>query len=146
MQLFDLVHGDIWGPYVEPNICETRYTSRVIWTYMLHSKDQVYMVFKSFLEMIKTRFHKKLEAFRSDNGGEFVSRNMAQLFSDHGIIHQRFCPYSPQQNGMVERRHRTLLDTTRALMFHSNLPLKFWPYSLLIAIWLLNRNVSQILE
>lgn len=62
--LFDLVHGDLWGPYSEANICETRYMftlvedhSRAIWTYMLHSKDQVYEVLKCFLEMIKTQFH-----------------------------------------------------------------------------------------
>lgn len=96
--------------------------------------------------MVKTHFHKKVKVFRSDNGTEFVNRQMAQLFSEQGIHHQRSCPYSPQQNGVVERKHRTLLNSARALMFHSGLPLKFWPYSLLTATWILNRIPSEVLD
>lgn len=117
--MFELVHGDLWDPYPEPNICETKYMFtlvedhiRMVWTCMLHSKDQAYEVFKSFLEMIKTQFQKKLKIFKSDNRGEFIGNTMKQLFSDHGILHQRSYPYSPQQNGIMERKHHTLLDTT----------------------------------
>lgn len=74
--LFEIVHGDVWGPYSEPNVCESRYMltlvedhSRVIWTYMLHSKDQAYEVLKAYLEMVNTQFHKRVKVFRSDNRG-----------------------------------------------------------------------------
>lgn len=95
--------------------------------------------------MINTHFEKKIHYFRSDHGSEFLNKKLAQLFTDNGILHQLSCVYTPQQNGIVERRHRMLLNTARALMFQSGLHLKFWPYSILTATWLINRTPSEVL-
>lgn len=83
---------------------------------------------------------------RSDNGSEFVNARVQGLFAKKGILHQHSCVYSPQQNGVVERRHRSLLEIARAVMFHSQLPGKLWPYSILYATWILNRLPSRILN
>lgn len=96
--------------------------------------------------MIDTQFHVKVKKVRSDNGTEFVSDECQQLFLTLGIQHQKCCAYTPQQNGVVERKHRHLLDIARALMFQSKLPLKFWPYSLLAATYILNRLPSSALH
>lgn len=96
--------------------------------------------------MIKTQFHTTIQKFNTDNGTEFVNRSVYQLFSEHGILHQRSCPHTPQQTGVVERRHRSLLNTARALMFTSGLSMRFWPYSLLTATWLVNRVPSKVLD
>lgn len=71
---------------------------------------------------------------------------MNSLFKENGILHQRACTYSPQQNGVVERRHRSLSDTARAIVDQRGLPQKFLPYSVLTATWLNNRNPSRVLE
>lgn len=151
--LFELVHGDVWGPYGEESVCNTKYVltlvedhSRTIWTYLLQSKEQVAGVLHAYIKMVENHFEKRIKIFRSDNGSEFINKKVAGLFGDSGILHQKSCVYTPQQNGIVERRHRTLLESARALMFHSQLPLKFWPYAILTATWLLNRTPTRVLQ
>lgn len=151
--LFELVHADVWGPYGEENVCNTHFVltlvvdhSRMIWTYLLSSKELVCSILEAFIHMVKNQFLKDIKCFRTDNGSEFINRRVRQLFFNHGIIHQRTCIYTPQQNGIVERRHRTLLESARAMMFQSSLPLKFWPYSILTATWMLNRIPSRVLN
>lgn len=61
------------------------------------------------------------------------------FFSKHGIIHQKFMFYTPQQNWTVERKHRYLLDTARSILFYANLPLKFWGECILTATILINK-------
>lgn len=151
-QLFELVHADIWGPYSEESVSNIRFVltlvedhSRAIWTYLVSSKDLVCSVIRSFIHMAKTHFNRIIKYFRSDNGTEFINQKIHDLFLHHGIIHQRTWTYTPQQNDIVERRHRTLLESARSLMFQSSLPLKFWPYSILTATWMLNRIPSRVL-
>lgn len=83
---------------------------------------------------------------RSDNGLEFVGQECQDFFLFLGIIYQRSCTHTPQQNGVVERKHRHLLEMARSLMFQSNLPLHFWPYSILIAAHIINRLPSSVLH
>lgn len=96
--------------------------------------------------MVHTQFGKVNKAFRIDNGSEFVNQKFKCMLSNFGILHQRSCVYTPQQNGVVERRHRTLLNTARALMFQSTLPIQFWPYSILNATWMINRLLDRTLD
>ncbi|XP_021829064.1 uncharacterized protein LOC110769409 [Prunus avium] len=66
------------------------------------------------------------EVLRSDNGGEFLNHDLNEFFQDHGIIHQRSCPSTPQQNGVAERKNRHLLEVVRASLFGANMPRSFW--------------------
>lgn len=150
--LFELVHIDVWGPCTDSCNDNVRFMltlvedfSRMTWIYLLNNKGQVYSVLKQYILMIKTQFGSIMKQIRTDNGTEFVNKNVTGLFAEFGIIHQKSCVYSPQQNGIVERRHRSLLQIGRALMFDSKLPPKLWPYSLLTATWLLNRMPSKVL-
>lgn len=152
-QSFELVHADVLGPYSEESVSNTRFVltlvedhSLSIWTYLISSKDLVHSVLRSFIHMMKAHYKRTIKFFRTDNGSEFLNKKVHELFVTHGIIHQRTCVYTPQQNGVVERRHRTLLESARALMYQSSLPLKFWPYSILTATWMLNRIPSRILN
>lgn len=122
--LFELVHVDLWGPYGEDNVNHYKYVltivedhSRTIWTYLLRTKDQVPIVIHAFIKMVEVHFEKHIRFFRTDNGTEFVNERVAKTFRDHGVLHQRSCAHSPQHNGIVERRHRTLLESARALMY-----------------------------
>jgi transposase InsO family protein len=101
-------------------------------------------ILKSFINFAYTQFQATVKAIRVDNGSEFMS--MREFFLSHGIEHQRTCVYTPQQNGVVERKHRHILAVARALLFHSHLPLEFWGECVLTAVYLINRLPSPLLS
>ncbi|XP_071712432.1 uncharacterized protein [Rutidosis leptorrhynchoides] len=124
VSLGDLIHVDLWGPYKVTSregfklflTIVDDYT-RAVWVYMLKSKDDVFENLVNFINLIHTRFDKKIKIVRSDNVIEFVNNQTKNFFDTKGIIHQTTIAYTPQQNGIVERKHRHLLNVARSLMF-----------------------------
>ncbi|KAJ0535497.1 putative RNA-directed DNA polymerase [Helianthus annuus] len=148
----DLIHLDVWGPYKVTSRDGFKYFltvvddySRVVWCYLLRNKMEVFENLKIFYELILTQFKQKVKIFRSDNGTEFVNSNMNNFCKTKGILHQTSCSYTPQENGVVERKHRHLLNLARSLLFQSGVPLKFWSDCILTAIYLINRLPSSVL-
>ncbi|GJS36032.1 putative RNA-directed DNA polymerase [Tanacetum coccineum] len=86
------------------------------------------------------------EVFRSDNGTEFLNHKMTKFCGTNGIIHQTSCAYTPQQNGIVERKHRHLLNVARSLLFQGGIPLYLWSECILTACYLINRLPSSVLK
>ena len=97
-----------------------------------------------FFKLIKTQFRKSVKRVRSDNGGEFTSNEMVSFYDEEGILLETTCPHTPQQNGVVERKHRHLLETARALRFEANLPKGFWGECVLTAAYIINRLPSKV--
>ncbi|GKD07846.1 putative RNA-directed DNA polymerase, partial [Tanacetum coccineum] len=79
------------------------------------------------------QFEKQIKRIRCDNGGEFTSNNMLNFYNEEGVLLETTCPHTPQQNRVVDRKHRHLLETARALMFDANLPKQFWEECILTA-------------
>ncbi|KAF5767489.1 putative RNA-directed DNA polymerase [Helianthus annuus] len=98
-----------------------------------------------FHKMIKTQFEKNIKRIRCDNGGEFTSNQMMNFYAEQGIILETTCPHTPQQNGVVERKHRHLLETARALKFEASLPKRFWGECILTATYIINRLPSKVI-
>lgn len=96
--------------------------------------------------MIKNVFGASIKCLISDNGCEFFNSQMIDLLISLGILHQSSCVYTPQQNGIVERKHRHILDTARSLRFQSHVPMKFWGEYVLTSVYLINRLPSTILK
>jgi len=96
--------------------------SRFTWVYLMHNKSQTNSIIQSFFSYAETQFQTSVKCLRSDNGAEF---NMSAFFLSKGVLHQRSCVATPQQNAVVERKHQHLLNIARALRFQSNLPLSF---------------------
>ncbi|KAK9740126.1 hypothetical protein RND81_03G013500 [Saponaria officinalis] len=113
---------------------------------VLHSSTQVPGLIKDFLNYVQNQFRTTVKCVRTDNGTEFFQSTCSQLFRARGIIHHRSIPGHPQQNGRVERKHRHLVETARALRLHAHLPIKFWGDCLMTATYLINKMPIEILR
>ncbi|KAL0379327.1 UNVERIFIED_CONTAM: Retrovirus-related Pol polyprotein from transposon RE2 [Sesamum radiatum] len=127
--VFDLIRIDIWGPYKQPtpSNCSSFLTivdhySRSTWTYLLKFKSQAVDYLSSFITLVQTQFGKTIKAVRSDNGSEFLSFKFQTILQTHGIVHQKSYVYTPQQNGVVEHKHKHLLSMARSLLLQASLP------------------------
>ncbi|CAM8880974.1 unnamed protein product [Rhodiola kirilowii] len=152
-EIFELLHADVWGPFGTSTMSGCRYFltlvddySRNTWTYLMQQKSEVPVIVIKFFNMVETQFFKKIKKFRSDNGSEFFNETLTNFFSEKGCIHQSSCVYTPQQNGVVERKHRHLLDIARALRLQASLPKVFWGDCVLSATYLINRAPSALLN
>ncbi|GKB41553.1 putative RNA-directed DNA polymerase [Tanacetum coccineum] len=119
--------------------------SRAVWVYLIKSKDEVFGYFVDFVNLISNQFLKKIKIIRSDNGTEFINNKIDVFLRDKGIVHQTSCAYTPQQNGIAERKHIYLLNVARSLLFQGGIPLCFWTDCVLTATYLINRLPSSVL-
>jgi hypothetical protein len=148
---FDLIHCDIWGPHKLPTQTGARYFltivddfTRFTWIHLLKFKSETQDIIKSFFSWVQTQFNLPIKTFRSDNGSEFLS--LQSFFHHKGTSFQHSCPYTPQQNGIVERKHCHLLNVGRALCFQAHIPLRFWGESIQTACYLINRLPTPLLH
>ena len=87
-----------------------------------------------------------MKILQSDNVKEYFSAPFTDYMHHHGILHQSSCIDTPTQNGIAERKNRHLLETARALMFHSSVPTSFWADAVSTACFLINRMPSTVLS
>ncbi|GJX44922.1 zinc finger, CCHC-type containing protein [Tanacetum coccineum] len=149
----DLVYGDLCGPISPPTPSGKKYIfllvddySRYMWVYFLNTKDQAFDTFKEYKKTIENELRTTLKMLRTDRGGEFTSNEFTQYCKENGIARQLTAPYSPQQNGVVERRNRTIMSTTRCMMKATNMPQNFWAEAVRHAIYILNSVPTKALE
>ena len=107
-------------------------------------KDEAQPLIKHFFSYVSTQFKSHIKKFRSDNGGEFLS--LQSFFKDNGVLFQHACVYTPQQNGVVERKHRHILQVALALKIQAQLPNQFWGECALTAVHIINRLPSPVLS
>ncbi|CAN0870467.1 Retrovirus-related Pol polyprotein from transposon TNT 1-94 [Linum grandiflorum] len=150
---FALIHTDVWGPSPVTSRLGYRYfvlfidhKTRFTWVYFLRLKSELILVLKEFVTMIQTQFNRRVKMFRSDPGGEFTSSALHQYFRDNGILFQQSCPGVSEQNGLVERKHRHVLDLTRALLLESRVPPQFWVETVRTVVHLINSQPTPVLS
>ena len=118
----------------------------MIWLYLLKNKDEVFAVFRSFHDMIRTQFSAKLQILRSDNGGEYVNLQFCEYFHHYELIYETSCSQTPQQNGIAERKNRHILETTRVLLLGAHVASSYWPDANTTVVHLINQMPSKVLE
>ncbi|WZZ35042.1 hypothetical protein YC2023_018443 [Brassica napus] len=149
---FDLIHSDVWtAPCISRDNHKYFVTfidekSKYTWLTLIPSKDRVIDAFKNFQTYVTNHYHAKIKILRSDNGGEYTSYAFKSHLSHHGILHQTSCPYTPQQNGVAERKNRHLMEVARSLMFQANVPKRFWSDAVATACYLINRIPTKVLK
>jgi len=141
-----LVHVDLCGPISPETVGGNKYFmllvddhSRWMQAYMLQSKDQACDVFVKYKAKVENFTGCKVKVLRSDRGGEFLSGVLAKVCEQDGIKRQLTAPYTPQQNGVVERRNRSMMEMARALLKSMKIPGRYWGEAIRQAVYLLNR-------
>ncbi|GJQ91627.1 putative RNA-directed DNA polymerase [Tanacetum coccineum] len=125
---FELIHCDIWGGYRVSSYTKVNYFLTIV---------------DDFSRAVQ--FEKQTKRVRCDNGGEFTSNDMLEFYNENGIMLETTCPDTPQQNGVVKRKHRHLLEIARALRTGANLPKRLWGECILTAAYVINRLPSKFI-
>ena len=151
--ILELVYSDVCGPFEVESLGGNRYfvtfiddASRKVWVYLLKAKDQVYQFFQKFHALVERETGKFLKCLRTDNGGEYTSKEFRNYCSAHGIRHEKTVPGTPQHNGVAERMNRTIVEKVRCMLKMAKLPKVFWGEAIRTACYLINRSPSVPLE
>jgi transposase InsO family protein len=142
----ELVHSDIYEMNAVLTEGGKRYfmtliddATRLCYMYLLKTKDEALNCFKIYKAEVETQLEKKIKRPRSDRGGEYFSNDFNLFCAEHGIIHERTPPYSPQSNGIAERKNCTLCDLVNTMLDTAGLSKAWWGETLLTACYVLNR-------
>ncbi|MDM1625959.1 transposase family protein, partial [Escherichia coli] len=143
----DVVHSDVWGPTKTTSMGGCRYYvsfiddhTRKVWVYSMKEKGEVCGHFQKFKAMVEKEKGMQIKCLRFDGGGEYFSNEFSDFLRDQGIKRQFTCRYTPQQNGVAERKNRHIAEDARALMNEKNMPHYFWAEAVSTAIYIMNRS------
>ncbi|WJZ88365.1 hypothetical protein VitviT2T_007671 [Vitis vinifera] len=141
----EIIHTDVCGPLnvkarggYEYFVTFIDDYSRYGYVYLIQRKSEAFEKFKEFRAEAEKQLSKSIKTLRSDRGGEYLVYEFKDYLIENGILSQLTAPGTPQQNGVAERRNRTLLDMMRSMMSYSSLPTSFWGYALQTAVYILN--------
>nr|GEW94806.1 putative ribonuclease H-like domain-containing protein [Tanacetum cinerariifolium] len=146
-----LLHMDLCGPMRVKSINGKKYIliivddySRFTWVKFLRSKDETPMFIIKFLKMIQVRLNAPVRRIRTDNGTEFVNQTLRDYYKEVGISHETSVARSPQQDGVVERRNRTLIKAARMMLIYAQALLFLWPEAVATACYTQNRSIIRL--
>ena len=144
--IFGLIHSDISGPMPITSMNGSRYLltfiddfSRYTWVFFLKKKSEVCEKFSELKALIENASGLKIKILRSDNGGEYVSNELLSICSQSGIQVQHSIPYTPQQNGVAERKNRSLKEMTTCMLESKKLAANLWAEAMHAAAYIQNR-------
>jgi transposase InsO family protein len=120
--------------------------SRYTWVYFLRKKSEVFEHLKDFKALVETQTGKKIKILRTDNGGEYINKYVQNICREAGIQLQHTVPYTPQQNGVVERKNISLKEMTSCMLHARSLPSKLWVEALNCVAYIQNRSPHRSVE
>ncbi len=142
-KLLDLIHSDLGDFHSTPSIGGKKYYvtfiddySRYCQVYLLSSKDETLEKFRVYKTRSELQCETLIKTLRSDRGDEYYD---PKFFQETGIVHETTAPYTPQQNGVAERKNRTLEEMVNSMLSNSGLSNGFWGEAMLTACYILNR-------
>ncbi|GJT12061.1 putative ribonuclease H-like domain-containing protein [Tanacetum coccineum] len=145
-QPLQMLHMDLFGPTFVRSINHKIYClvvtddySRFSWVFFLATKDETSGILKTFITGIENQINHKVKIIRCDNGTEFKNNDMNQFCGMKGIKREFSVARTPQQNGVAERKNRTLIEAARTMLADSLLPTTFWAEAVNTACYVQNR-------
>ncbi|GJS66193.1 putative ribonuclease H-like domain-containing protein [Tanacetum coccineum] len=152
-EVLHTLHMDLCGPLRVQSINGKKYIlvivddySRFTWVKFLRSKDETPVFVINLLKQLQVGLNKTVRFVRTDNGTEFVNKNLTDYYESVGITHEKTVPRTPQQNGVVERRNRTLVEAARTMLIFSKAPLFLWAEAVATACYTQNRSLIHTLH
>lgn len=143
------IHMDICGPFGEGSAEVKQYFilfkdeySNYRFIYFLKSRDEAFDCIRETVATIYAETQKEVRQIVSDCGSEFTSKRSKEYFVQNKILHRKSAPFTPAQNGFIERDNRTVMEGARSLMVHMKVPSKLWTEATTNMVYLLNRSVN----
>ncbi|GKD11460.1 retrovirus-related pol polyprotein from transposon TNT 1-94, partial [Tanacetum coccineum] len=147
-EVLHTLHMDLCGPLRVQSINGKKYIlvivddySRFTWVKFLRSKDETPAFVINLLKQLQVGLNKTVRFVRTDNGTEFVNKDLTDYYESVGITHEKTIPRTPQQNGVVERRNRTLVEAARTMLIFSKAPLFLWVEAVATSCYTKNRSL-----
>ncbi|KAJ9544926.1 hypothetical protein OSB04_024633 [Centaurea solstitialis] len=144
----DMIHMDLCGPTRTESLARKKYMlvlvdefSRFTWLEFLRAKSDAADRIIAFIKRIQVLLGRRVKKLRSDNGTEFRNAKLQSFLEDVGISHNFSAVRTPQQNGVVERKNRTLVEAARSMIAHSGVPQSFWAEAVSTACYTQNRTL-----
>jgi transposase InsO family protein len=129
----EMLHMDLFGPVAYISITGIKYGlvivddySRFTWVFFLHDKSETQEVLKKFLKRAQNEFDAMVKKIWSDSGSKFKNTQLEDYLDQEGIKHEFSAPYTPQQNGVAERKNRTLNESSRTMLDEYKTSDRFW--------------------
>lgn len=145
-----LLHMDLFGPNRVASLGGKLYAfvivddfSRFTWVLFLTHKNEAHIAFVKFCKKAQNEIGCTITSIRSDRGREFDNHDIEKYCDDHGFTHNFSAPRTPQQNGAVERKNRSLQEMARTMLNEHSLPKYFWAEAVNTACYIINRVVIR---
>ncbi|GJY51244.1 putative ribonuclease H-like domain-containing protein [Tanacetum coccineum] len=142
----ELLHMDLFGPVSVESINRKKYClvvtddcSKFSWVFFLAYKDETYDMLHDLIVGLENKLRHKVKTIRCDHGTEFKNHLMNEFCAKKGIKREYSIARTPQQNGVAERKNRTLIEAARTMLADSLLPIQFWAEAVNTACYVLNR-------
>ena len=152
-EILEIVHSDVCGPFHVESLGGKRCFATFIDDYsrwcevvVLRQKSDLLDEFKNHVQKVENRSGKRVKCLQSDNGKEYVNKEFDAFLRLKGITRRLTVPHTPQQNGIAERKNRTLLEATRCLLLQRSMSPGFWAEAVTTACYLQNRHPSSAID
>lgn len=149
----ELVHSDVCGKLESKSLGGAQYfvtfiddMTKYVWVYAIKHKSDVFKKFCQWKTEVEKLLGHCVKTVRTDNGGEYTSKEFEEYLGNEGVRHELTVPKCPEQNGVAERTNRTLVEMVRAMLADSGLPKLFWAEALATAVYLRNRCPTKSVE
>ena len=116
------------------------------WLFLMKTRTELFSIFLKFHAKVRTQFNTSIHMLHNDNAKEYLFGPFSSFLSSLEILHQSFCAYTPQQNGVAECKNRHLVETVRTLLLHDKVPQRFWGDATFAACYLINHMLSSVLH
>ena len=143
-RILELIHTDIWTASTT-SLSGCMYFvsfiddfSRKTWIYTLKNKSEAYQAFRNFKSLVEKQTNLSIQRLRCDGGGEYFSGEFIEYLQEQGIQRETTCRYTPQQNGVAERKNRHIAETARAMLNEMYMPNSYWAEAVMCGVHLMN--------
>jgi hypothetical protein len=149
--ILNLIHSDVCGLMSSTSLTGSLYYVVFIddfswksWIFFMKTKGQVFSRFQEFKALVENQTGMKIKVLRLDNGGEYTSKEFMEFCAGEGIRRELIVPYNPQQNGVAERKNRSIVWVSRSMLHDQGLPLILWAKACYTTVYLQNKSPHKV--